>query len=405
MRLHLTGFIVAVAATLALLACGCDRRTPLAPLDSQHLSNNAADMARKAAPAVAGPRHEEGTLGPGAKYSIDIPDPWNGGLVLYVHGYSPPESPVVVPQLPLRDFLLGQGYAVAMSSFSENGYAVAEGARQSHQLIGVFADRYGEPNCTLLLGVSLGGIIGLELTERYPQQIDGSLLVSGVTGGSRAEVNYVGDIRVLWDYFYPGTIPGSLFGVPAGVSFDPNWVLAAISTPEGQQKLPVFLAFAAMRGLPIGPGNEPVVGVINALGFHWIGAMDLFDRTHDHVLYDNRNVVYGAPAVPQAVADAVNAGVARYDATADAEAFLDRCYEPRGTIRVPVLTLHGRRDPVVPVFHEPLLASRVAAEGNGDLLVQRTKDKFGHVVYDSADIPLAFIDLVKWVRLGIKPAS
>ena len=109
---------------------------------------------------------------------------------------------------------------------------MAEGARQSHQLIGLFTDHFSEPNCTLLLGVSLGGIIGLELTEKYGKQIDGSLLVSGVTGGSRAEISYIGDVRVLWDYFYPGTIPGSLFEVPAGLSKMPS--MGGFSMPMGR---------------------------------------------------------------------------------------------------------------------------------------------------------------------------
>ena len=397
---------VSVAAALALFAWGCGHKDVLSPVaDPQVPASHAVGAAQNADATVSGAQHEEGSLGPGALYSFDVPVAWNGGLVLFVHGYTLAQAPVAIPPLPLRDFLLGQGFAVAMSSFSENGYAVAEGARQSHQLLGVFTSRYGKPNCTLLLGVSLGGIIGLELTERFPQEINGSLLVSGVTGGSRAEISYMGDIRVLWDYFYPGTIPGSLFDVPAGVPFDPNWVLSAISTPEGQQKLPILLAFAAMRGLPIGAGNEPVVGLINALGFQWIGAMDLFDRTHGHVPYSNRDVTYQAPGVPQPIVDALNAGVARYDATPDAEAFLARCYEPSGAIKVPVLTLHGQRDPVVPVFHEALLASRVAAQGAADLLVQRTKDEFGHVVFQPTDIPATFIDLVKWVKLGIKPTS
>jgi pimeloyl-ACP methyl ester carboxylesterase len=404
MRFNVIRFTAAVA--LAFLAGSCGRNAPLAPkVDSQLPAGNASAASRKAVQQVTGPIHEEGSLGPGALYSFDIPATWNGGLVLYVHGYGPPQAPVTIPSQPLRDFLLGQGFAVAMSSFSENGYAVAEGARQSHQLLGVFADRFGQPNCTLLMGVSLGGIIGLELTEKYPGQINGSLLVSGVVGGSRAEVNYIGDMRVLWDYFYPGTIPGSLFDVPEGVAFDPNWVLAAISTPDGQQKLLPLLAFAASRGLPIGPGNEPVVGLINALGFQWVGAADLFDRTHGHVLYDNTEVRYAAPGVPQVIADGVNAGVARYEATPDAEAFLRRCYEPRGSIKVPVLTLHGRRDPVVPIFHEPLLANIVAQNGDANLLVQRGKDEFGHVVFQPEDIPTAFLDLVQWVKFGIKPAS
>lgn len=404
MRFNFIGFHTAVA--LVLLASGCGRQALLAPeLDAQRAGSNVQVMARAGGHTPAGARHEAGVIGPGAQYQIDVPDPWNGGLVLYVHGYTPVGSPVALPPLPLRDFLLQQGFAVVVSSFSENGYAVAEGARQSHQLLGLFKGRFGKPNCTLVLGVSLGGLIGLELTERFPREIDGSLLVSGVVGGTRAEVDYIGDVRVLWDYFYPGTIPGSLFEVPDGVSFDPSWVIGPISTPEGQQRLPLLLALAGARGLPVESGGEAVVGLIHALGFHWLGAMDLFDRTHGHVLYDNMAVAYAAPGVPQSVLDAVNAGVARYDATADADAFLERCYEPRGTIEAPVLTLHGRRDPVVPQWHQRLLASRVGGRANGRLLVQRTADTFGHVVFDPTEIPEAFMDLVQWVKAGIAPTS
>lgn len=405
MRLRMAGLVVASA--LAIVTCGCDHRSPVAPLPAAPtLGPATADLARTAAVAATSAQHEEGTIGPGALYSFDVPEAWNGGLVLFEHGYSFPQSPVALPDVaPLRDFWLQQGYAVAISSFSENGWAVAEATRQSHQLLGMFADRYGEPGTTLVVGVSMGGLVALALTERYPDQIDGSLLVSGVVGGARAEVNFIGDVRLLWDELYPGSIPGSLFDVPEGVPFDPNWVLAAISTPEGQQKLPILLAFAAARGLPIGPGNEPVEGLIRALGFHWMGAMDLFDRTHGRVLYDNANVVYTAPGVPQATVDEVNAGIARYDATADAEAYLDRCYEPSGRIQVPVFTLHGTRDPNVPIFHEQLFAEKVARQGRSQFLHQRSVAVFGHVVYPADAIPQAFLDLVNWMNSGAKPVA
>jgi hypothetical protein len=57
------------------------------------------------------------------------------------------------------------------------------------------------------------------------------------------------------------------------------------------------------------------------------------------------------------------------------------------------------------MFHEPLLARRVAEQGNDGMLVERGKSEFGHVVFRPADVPTAFVDLVKWVKLGIKPAS
>ena len=41
----------------------------------------------------AGPRLETGEIN-GAKFRIDIPENWNGGLVMYCHGYNP--KPVVL---------------------------------------------------------------------------------------------------------------------------------------------------------------------------------------------------------------------------------------------------------------------------------------------------------------------
>ena len=38
-------------------------------------------------------------------------------------------------------------------------------------------------NLTSSVGVSLGGLVGVLLAERYPGQYDGALLVSGVVGG------------------------------------------------------------------------------------------------------------------------------------------------------------------------------------------------------------------------------
>lgn len=393
------------AIVVVLLASGCGRRGLVEPQVVRFDSTGSEAPHRAGGPFAIGPQHEEGTLGPGALYAIDVPESWNGDLVVYLHGYTPVNAPVALPPVGLRTFLLGQGYAVATTSFSANGYAVAEGTRQGHQLLGVFADRFGSPNHTFLVGASLGGIIGIKMVETYGSRIDGALLVSGVMGGTRAEVNYIGDIRVLWDQFFPGTIPGSVFDVPAGVAFDPAWVVGAISTAEGQAKFRLFLAFAAARGMRFEPtGNEPVLATLNALGFHWMGAMDLFDRSHDHVLYENRDVRYSAPGVPQAIVDAVNAGVARYAATRDAEAFLDRNYEPDGDLATRVLTLHGLRDPAVPAFHEDLYVAKVAARGKSELLASRKMNRFGHVVFDPADIPTAFLDLVRWVKEGTKPA-
>ena len=74
-----------------------------------------------------------------------------------------------------------------------------------------------------------------------------------------------------------------------------------------------------------------------------------------------------------------------------------------GKLSFPVLTLHTTRDPLVPLFHEPVYAAIVDAAGKSDLLVQRVIDRFGHCEFTLEEQIEAFQDLVNWVENGVKP--
>src|SRR5947209_17724109 len=100
-----------------------------------------------------------GSTSDGALYELAVPGGWNGRLVVYAHGIIDPAEPVALPTVnddftPLRDALLANGYAVASSSWSENGFAVADGVRQTHQLRGMFAAQVKQPSKTILVGKS-----------------------------------------------------------------------------------------------------------------------------------------------------------------------------------------------------------------------------------------------------------
>ena len=80
-----------------------------------------------------------GKFGPGALYRLVRPTIWNGALVVYAHGFVSPDQPVAIPpdaELAIA-LLTQQGFAVAASSFSENGWAVKDGAQRTHQLLGI----------------------------------------------------------------------------------------------------------------------------------------------------------------------------------------------------------------------------------------------------------------------------
>src|SRR5512132_4369251 len=95
-----------------------------------------------AAPQARAQSHFEGDIAPGSGYEIDVPAAWNGALVLYAHGLIQAGLPVAPPSaLPdyvaLRTALLSNGFALAASSFSSNGWALADAVRRTHQLSGL----------------------------------------------------------------------------------------------------------------------------------------------------------------------------------------------------------------------------------------------------------------------------
>lgn len=394
---------IALPALVAVLA-GCGKLNETTS-PSGFMANFLNDMPSAATRTAAaeGPAHLEGDIGPGARWSIDTPAEWNGDLVVYAHGYTDPVAAVTLPagNFPqIRDALLARGFAVIASSYSENGYAAKEGAEQTHQLSGVFASQVGQPKRTFLFGQSLGGLVGLQLSEKYPSQYAGTLLVCGVVGGSNLEVEYLGDIRVLFDAVYPGVLPGGLEHPPVITNVNAQVVGPALAAIQANPAGVGVIQALARHPLAGNNANEVVTSLLTVLGFTMQGGGDLFDRTHQHSFFDNATYQYHSAFLPAPVVDHVNAAVARYTASADAERWLQHYGEPTGDLRIPLLSLHTTRDPVVPQFHEP----RLGAANAGSWLLQRETNRYGHCTFSVDELMTQFETLVAWSTSGQKPA-
>jgi pimeloyl-ACP methyl ester carboxylesterase len=245
------------------------------------------------------------------------------------------------------------------------------------------------------VGHSLGAAAVQMLAEKFPGRYDGTLAMCGLLGGGIPEVEYLGHVRVLFDAYFPGVLPGDLLDVPS-VSFAPgeplfNAVVLALQQGFFAPGAPT-LAFAAAANLPFTSPQEIIVGALQAIGFNFRFGNDLLARTHGHSFFDNIDTVYPL---------AVDGVVRRYAATADAVNYLRHYYSPSGAIASPMLTLHTTRDPLVPLFHEAIYASVAPAEW----LVQRTVNRFGHCAFDQREVLAAFDDLVLWVSEGTRPAA
>jgi pimeloyl-ACP methyl ester carboxylesterase len=395
------GLFLTVLAAVATFGCAEQMLEPETAMEEPFLSKNTGSTVTEV----------HGRIGPGSEYALFVPTNWNGDLALYAHGFIDPALPIDLPTAddiePLRDELVALGYAVAYSSFSENGLAIKDGARRTQQLRGIFVSKFSVPERTYLMGHSLGGLVAIMLAEQYPNHYAGALPMCGMIGGSQAEIDYVANVRVLFDFCYPDALPGDALDIPK--DFPLSDVISAVAGAIiANPDCAGIISQIDQTPIPFDSPEHLVESFVTAIGFNFRGFQDVFDRTHNHNPFDNSATVYtsASPFVPGFILDAINATVDRFESTPDADQYLIRYYEPTGKLEIPVLTLHNLLDPVVPLFHEEMYRQTVAAAGNSDLLVQRTITNpiYGHCDFGVATMAQAFLDLVNWVENGVTPS-
>jgi len=414
-------------AGILLAAVSCTDQSPVGPA---YATGPAAHAAVAAAPWA---RVVEGETGPGSLYGLYIPANWNGEAVYYVHGIRPPLAPITLDDqdnfFQVRDALGAQGYAFAYSSFSENGLAVRDGAQRTHQLRGLLqAQLPSKPQRNYVAGYSLGAHIAMELGQKFPTQYDGVLAMCGMVGGTPRELQYVGDVRALFDAYYPGVLPGNAISAPSTpptIAEVQAAVVAAITPTAANPRAPLGLyaiastAQTPLAFAPIGSVGDPssqafqslVGSLITALYYQLLGTPDVLDRTHGHSPYDNRNTVYtmGTPVVPAAqlvplIASMIagsNQTVARFDITPDAINYLENNYVPAGTLPIPVVSVHNLWDPLVPFpIHEPPFGQAVADAGSSAMLIQQAVPNYGHCNFPTSVVLDSFRKLTDRVNPG-----
>ena len=396
------------AAVALFFAAACAEHSPVAP------TNAASPLSPRNVPssAVVWANEITGVTADGAQYAIFVPNGWNGDVVFYAHGIIPPLAPVSLPggtdwddANAIRDALGEAGFAIAYSSFSENGYAIKSGVQRTHQLRGIFVSKVGRPRRSFLVGHSLGAQVAQALAETHPDQYAGVLAMCGVLGGTKLETDYIANVRTLWDKFYPGVLPGSTMEMPV-----------VITDPVTQIQIPVVTAITAnplgffyMAGevnIQLAGINqtELVTSLVNALAYQAIGVNDLLARTHGQILFDNQTTTYHSLTAP-ALDPLVNQSIARYTATDAALDWLENNYEPTGNLAIPMITFHKTRDRLVPYRHEAAYFAKVSGAGKTANLLQRSQNSFGHCDLGVSAIMSNFQDLVNWVNTGVKPVA
>ena len=258
-----------------------------------------------------------GTGEGGSLYAIDMPAQWNGDLVVYAHGIVDPDAPVALPTTQdgsdlLRARITSMGYAIAYSSFSDNGYSLKSAIQRTHQLRGAFASTFGQPGRTYLVGHSLGGLAVLALAETYPGQVRRRIadVFAGRRGNGRNSVprKRPRAVRLLLS----GRGPRRALHRAAGHLVCP-W-LPGIQRCARRTRRRTFrsgqptLQFAIAAKLPFRSVPELINSGMSVVGFSVRFTNDVLDRTSGQIPYENSGALFSGSANDAAL----NAGVERF---------------------------------------------------------------------------------------------
>ncbi len=334
----------------------------------------------------------DGTTSGGALTRVCFPAEWNGDLILYAHGYVQPGAPLAIPDnlvggTPVEDLINALGYAYATTSYRANGL-VADVAVDDMVLLEELVRRTVRPDPlqVYIVGVSEGGLVAALAVEGQPDRYTGALAACGPIGDFARQLDYFNDVRVVFDHLFPGVIPGSPIDPPDEVragwtaTYAPA-VAAVVADDPG-----AALDLAAVTGI-YAEGIDPVnlgEAVADILWYNVLGTADAQERLGGQP-YDNEGRVYQGSSDDAAL----NAGVARFAADADAQAALGR-FETSGNPSAPISIIHTTGDPIVPFFHQPLYAEKVAAAGRSELLQRSDIERVGHCAFTSSEILAAF---------------
>jgi hypothetical protein len=364
----------------------------------------------------------------GANYKIVVPDAWNGTLVVLAHGYRDKadhagevdnRSAMDAGFTAIANGLAAQGYAVAATSYRDNGWAVKESIHDITALRALFNGLVGKPETALLMGLSLGSFVTATLAEQRGGLFDGYLPGCGVLAGAPR----------AWDMGAAGMLAYKLifgmpssWGTPADADNDVDFETEVFPTLFGQVLDPLnygkweFIRLVSgARGptVPLPPMLYPSWLFTNF--FFFTEARAEAERRAGGPYVQNVTHNYSLPVSEQAylaslgfnaapVLAAMNASE-RFSGKQSARNYMSHYATFTGKLSDPVLTIHTKWDTLVPWPHESAYAETVAAAGASDLLVQASTNGLGHCSFSANEIGASVALLESWVETGVRPSA
>jgi len=322
----------------------------------------------------------------------------SGDLVIFAHGYvTPGTAPdswtdeLTIGGVSLPAVLNQAGYALAASDYRKTGLAIVEGTQDTLALAN--AARSGGiaglsiPTHVYLIGASEGGLVTTFSAERSPGVYNSAGAACGPIGSFQGQLNYFGDFRVIFDYFFPNVIPGSPVSAADTQAAAAEWAtLSTGAIPNALSDASKTQQLFKVMGIPL-PGDPGTVlsTVLEVLAYNVFGTADAQKELGGQP-YSNSTRIY----LGSSNDILLNLRVKRYKADPSALAAVAGNYETSGKLKLPLVTIHTLNDPVIPYWHEPLYTTKTLFAGTVPDRINLPISAYGHCNFTSGDILAAF---------------
>ena len=380
-----------------------------------------------------------GNLADGAKFKIKCPPgAWNGTLWLYSHGYVAPgaRNPADYAQDRVTaSWLLGQGFALAGSSYATTGWAIQQALPDQIAAKQAFSADFGAPRQTVAWGASLGGMVTAGLIQDFPGQFSAALPLCGVLAGGEADWNLGVDSGFAFQKLLDPVVQVvNITDRAANRASAEDAAVAAQKTPQGQARLALVSALGDVPGwfTPLTPEPAPADFAAQEQNqFLWQTTADIpfgfdFRAELEARAGGNPSSTVGvnfarqlrlSPDFAEVVALYKAAGLnlsgdlatlqhaRQIVASPRATGYLARNVSFDGEIRIPVLSMHTIGDGLITAENEQAYRSAADRDGNGGFLRQTFIDRAGHCAFTPAEIVADIKVLLNRLRTGHWPSA
>lgn len=376
---------------------------------------------------------------------MDVPQRWNGTVLLFSHGIHPaglgnPNPAQNAVGNGDAQVLLSRGYALIGSSYADHGWVIQDAVPDQIATLATFERRFGKPRRTIAWGESMGGLVTTAIAEQHPDVIDGSLAMCGLVMGGVAEWNAALDATYAVKTLVApsSTVPlvnigTTTRGIEYGKTFG-QLVEQAQKTPQGLARIALAAAlydvpaYNAIGQAKPAPRDAEAIAknqaadlsgqvftaqfLLRADAEQWAGGNMSWNTGVDYgsllrrsANYPTVEVLYRRAGLSLGADLGRLASGQRISAIPAAKAYMTRYGSLTGQLRKPQLDIHTTGDGLVPVTAEQAYRTAVRKTGNESLLRQAYVDAPGHCNFTPGEVVASVETIIARVETQHWPST